>query len=128
MIINSQNTTSKQKTLAAEIIFSGVGLHSGKKANVKILPDIPSSGITFIRSDLKSNNSIKALWKNVSSTVLSTTITNEHNISVATIEHLMGAFHGMGIDTGVDLEKLIETGRFISDVFGRLPQSRVSSA
>ena len=68
-----------------------------------MLPDIPSSGITFIRSDLKSNNSIKALWKNVSSTVLSTTITNEHNISVATIEHLMSALSGMHIDNALIL-------------------------
>ena len=97
MIANSK-TKSNQRTLASDIIFSGIGLHQGKKANVKITSDVPNSGVTFIRSDLKKNNVIKALWINVSSSILSTTITNENNVSVSTIEHLMSALSGMHID------------------------------
>ena len=66
----------KQQTLKAEINFSGIGLHSGIQANVKITSDLPNSGITFIRTDLNVNNTIKALWSNVSATNLSTTISN----------------------------------------------------
>ena len=81
MIANSNNQTNQQ-TIKTEINFFGIGLHSGIHANVKITSDQPNSGITFIRSDLKENNTIKALWSNVSSTNLSTTISNEKNISV----------------------------------------------
>ena len=97
MIANSL-TKSNQKTLASDIYFSGIGLHKGKKAEVKITSDLPNTGITFIRSDLNENNIIKALWKNVSSTTLCTNIANESGISVSTIEHLMSALSGMHID------------------------------
>jgi len=97
MIANSR-TSSNQKTIASDISFSGIGLHSGEKANVTITSDVPNSGITFIRSDLNEKNVIKALWTNVSSSTLCTTITNEDNISVSTIEHLMSALSGMHID------------------------------
>ncbi len=97
MIANSINK-SNQQTLQKEINFSGIGLHSGIYANVIIAPDSPNSGITFIRTDLKENNTIKALWSNVSSTNLSTTISNENKISVSTIEHLMSALSGMHVD------------------------------
>ena len=97
MIANSL-TKSNQRTLASDIYFSGIGLHGGKNANVRITSDLPNSGITFIRSDLNENNVIKALWTNVSSSTLCTTITNEDNISVSTIEHLMSALSGMHVD------------------------------
>ena len=97
MIANSL-TKSNQRTLASDINFSGIGLHKGKHTKVKITSDLPDSGIKFIRSDLNTNNTIKALWSNVSSTKLCTTITNENNISVSTIEHLMSALLGMHID------------------------------
>ena len=58
MIANSL-TKSNQRTLASDIIFSGIGLHSGEKANVTITSDVPNSGITFIRSDLNEKNVIK---------------------------------------------------------------------
>ena len=97
MIANSL-TKSKQRTLTSDISFSGIGLHKGKKAKVTITSDLPNSGITFIRSDLNKNNVVKALWSNVSSSKLCTTITNKDNVSVSTIEHLMSAFSGMHID------------------------------
>ena len=97
MIANSNNQTNQQ-TIKNEIIFFGISLHSGIHANVKITSDRPNSGITFIRTDLKENNTIKAIWSNVSATNLSTTISNKKEASVSTIEHLMSALSGMHID------------------------------
>ena len=94
----NKTISSEQRTLASNVLFSGIGLHTGKMANVNITPDIPDSGIKFIRSDLNKNNVIKAIWTNVSSTILSTTLTNKNKISVSTVEHLMSALSGMHID------------------------------
>ena len=95
----------KQKTIKNEISFSGIGLHSGKKSQVTIKPSEVNSGINFFRtdaSDLKKNALIMALWHNVSSTTLSTTISNG-DVSVSTIEHLMSALSGMHIDNALIL-------------------------
>lgn len=97
-MITDSKTSTKQKTLASDVLFSGIGLHTGEIAKVKITPDSPNSGITFIRTDLYGNNVIKALWTNISSTLLSTTLKNEHNVSITTVEHLMSALSGMHID------------------------------
>ena len=91
----------KQKTIKKEINLKGVGLHSGKIANLKIKPAKPNSGITFIRTDLKENNQIIPHVNNVCSAVLCTTISNEHGIKVSTLEHLMGALFGLGVDNAV---------------------------
>ena len=72
-------------------------------ADIKILPSDLDTGITFIRTDIKENNIIKALWSNVSATNLSTTISNENKVSVSTIEHLMSALSGMHIDNATIL-------------------------
>ena len=87
-----------QKTIKENIALKGVGLHSGLKASLIIKPSQPNSGITFKRTDLEKNNIIIPNIFNVSSAVLCTTISNGHGISVSTIEHLMGALYGMGID------------------------------
>ena len=87
-----------QKTLKRSITLSGVGIHTGVKSNLKIYPALPNTGINFIRTDLKKNNIIRANYKNVSDTTLCTTISNEYGNKVSTIEHLMGAFYGAGID------------------------------
>jgi len=102
-MIASNFLEKKQQTIRNEFSFSGVGLHSGKRAKVKIKPGEPDTGISFIRIDFKKNNEIKALWNNVTSTVLSTTVSNEWNISVSTIEHLMSALSGMHIDNALIL-------------------------
>ena len=91
----------KQKTIKKEINLKGVGLHSGKIANLKIKPAKPNSGITFIRTDLKENNQIIPHVNNVCSTVLCTTISNEHGVKVSTLEHLMGALFGLGVDNAI---------------------------
>tara|TARA_B110001452_G_scaffold185432_1_gene155965 strand:- start:3542 stop:4462 length:921 start_codon:yes stop_codon:yes gene_type:complete len=90
-----------QKTIKENIALKGVGLHSGLEANLVIKPSEPNTGITFKRTDLKKNNIIIPNLFNVSSAVFCTTISNEHGASVSTVEHLMGALYGMGIDNAV---------------------------
>ena len=90
-----------QKTIKKSISLSGVGLHSGLKVNLKIKPAEPNSGIVFKRIDIKNNNIVIPNLFNVSSAVFCTTISNEHGVSVSTIEHLMGALFGMGIDNAL---------------------------
>ena len=87
-----------QKTLKKSIHVEGIGLHSGKKVKLDIHPSGPNSGITFKRLDVKTNNIILPNIFNVSNASFCTTVTNESGLSVSTIEHLMGAFYGIGID------------------------------
>ena len=90
-----------QKTLKKTATFSGVGLHNGKLAKVSVKPSEPNTGIVFKRVDLKSNNYIYPSFTNVTDTLLNTTISNEHGVKVSTIEHLMGALFGLGIDNAL---------------------------
>jgi UDP-3-O-[3-hydroxymyristoyl] N-acetylglucosamine deacetylase len=90
-----------QKTIKKVISIKGVGLHSGLLANIFIKPAEPNTGIVFKRIDLKENNLVIPNIFNVSSAVLCTTISNEHGVSVSTIEHLMGALYGLGIDNAL---------------------------
>ena len=90
-----------QKTIIKDIALNGVGLHSGLMANLIIRPAKPNAGIVFKRTDIKENNIIIPNLFNVSSAVFCTTISNEHGVSVSTIEHLMGALYGMGIDNAL---------------------------
>ena len=87
-----------QSTIADKISLSGVGIHTGKKVNMSVLPSPPNSGIVFKRIDLKHNNIIIPNFQNVSEATLCTTVSNEFGIKVSTIEHLMAAFLGLGID------------------------------
>ncbi len=87
-----------QKTISKPIIFRGVGLHSGKKVEMRVLPSEPNTGIVFKRIDLKSNNLVIPNIFNVSNATLCTTITNKYGAKVSTIEHLMAAMYGLGID------------------------------
>ncbi len=88
-----------QKTISEPIEFEGVGLHNGIKANLLLKPAKINEGIKFKRIDIEDDkNIIEASYKNVSSAVLCTKITNQYGVSVATIEHLMAAFYLEGID------------------------------
>ena len=71
-----------QKTINNIVEFNGIGLHSGKKVKMTLLPAPPNSGIMFKRSDLKINNFIYPSVFNVSSASYCTKLTNEHGISV----------------------------------------------
>ncbi len=90
-----------QKTIKNPISFIGVGLHTGLSVNVTIKPALPDTGIIFKRVDLKKNNLVYPNFLNVSNTSLNTTITNEFGNKVSTIEHLMGALFGLGIDNAL---------------------------
>jgi UDP-3-O-[3-hydroxymyristoyl] N-acetylglucosamine deacetylase len=87
-----------QKTIKRPILIEGVGLHTGKKVHMKIMPADPNSGIIFKRTDLKTNNFVIPGVYNVISAILCTTISNDYGVKVSTIEHLMGALFGLGID------------------------------
>jgi len=90
-----------QKTINGDITFQGIGLHSGLVVTMTIKPAAPNSGIIFKRIDLKENNIIIPNIFNVSSAVFCTTISNEKSVSVSTIEHLMGALYGLGVDNAL---------------------------
>ena len=90
-----------QKTLKNNITFSGIALHSGLNVNVCIKPAEPNFGIVFKRVDLKENNLVYPNFMNVTNTSLNTTVENEFGAKVSTIEHLMGALFGSGIDNAL---------------------------
>ena len=90
-----------QKTIKQKVLFSGVALHSGLNVEVCIKPADPDFGIVFKRVDLKENNLVYPNFLNVSNTQLNTTIENEFGVKVSTIEHLMGALFGLGIDNAL---------------------------
>ena len=90
-----------QKTINQDITFNGIGLHSGLAVTMTVKPAAPNTGIIFKRIDLKENNVVVPNIFNVSSAVFCTTISNDHGASVSTIEHLMGALYGSGIDNAL---------------------------
>ena len=87
----------QQRTITNTIKAMGVGLHSGKKVILELLPAPADSGINFIRSDLEPNVEIPAIFEHVGDTTLSTTLYKEGS-RIATIEHLLSAIAGLGVD------------------------------
>ncbi len=90
----------KQRTLKNTIRATGVGLHSGDKVYLTLHPAEPNSGICFRRVDLDEPVTIIATPGNVGETMLSTTLVKD-KVKVATIEHLLSAFAGLGIDNAI---------------------------
>jgi len=90
-----------QKTIKNNVSFSGVALHSGLNVNICIKPAEPNFGIVFKRVDCKINNLVYPNFMHVTNTLLNTTIENEFGVKVSTIEHLMGALFGLGIDNAL---------------------------
>lgn len=90
----------KQRTLKNTIRATGVGLHSGSKVYLTLHPAEPNTGIRFRRVDMDEPVTIEAIPKNVGETMLSTTLVKD-GIKVATIEHLLSAFAGLGIDNAI---------------------------
>ena len=90
-----------QKTIKKNVSFCGVALHSGLDVNICIKPANPNFGIVFKRVDIKNNNLVYPNFMNVTNTSLNTTIENEFGVRVSTIEHLMGALFGIGIDNAL---------------------------
>ncbi len=87
----------RQRTIRDEASCTGIGLHSGHPVNLTIKPAPADTGITFIRKDVPSRPSIKATFENVVDTRLSTTL-GSNGYRVSTVEHLMAAFFGLGVD------------------------------
>ena len=90
-----------QKTIKANTSFNGIALHSGLVVNICIKPAEPNFGIVFRRVDLRDNNLVYPNFMNVTNTSLNTTVENEFGVKVSTIEHLMGALFGLGIDNAL---------------------------
>ena len=122
-----------QKTIKNNISFSGIAVHSGLNVDICVKPAEPNFGIVFKRIDLMSNNLVYPNFMNVTNTSLNTTIENEFGAKVSTIEHLMGALFGLGIDNALIeinneevpildgsakefIEKIISSGVKISEV------------
>lgn len=90
----------QQQTLKKAVEFSGVGLHTGREVRVRIVPSCGGTGITFFRRDLPGAPAIRAISSNVVSTNYATTL-GSRGATVSTIEHLMAAFYGMGVDNAI---------------------------
>jgi len=90
-----------QKTIKNNVLFNGVALHSGVNVNICIKPAAPNLGIVFKRIDHKMNNLVYPNFMHVTNTSLNTTIENEFGVKVSTIEHLMCALFGLGIDNAI---------------------------
>ena len=90
-----------QKTINDKIELAGVGLHNGADVNLIIKPGEPNSGISFKRIDIDGDNTVNANFKNVVEPILCTKLKNKSGITVSTVEHLMAAFYGEGIDNAL---------------------------
>jgi len=94
-------TLLTQKTINKKFSISGIGVHTGAKVNMSVFPAPANTGIIFKRIDLFNNNIVIPNFNNVVDATLCTTIANENGVKVSTIEHLMGAFYGLGIDNAI---------------------------
>ena len=93
---------TEQKTVNSAVSCSGVGLHSGKYITLTIKPAGANMGFVFVRTDVKSDESkIEAHFGNVIRTNLGTVIANKFGVEVSTIEHLMAALYGCGVDNAI---------------------------
>ena len=87
----------KQRTLRNSIKAVGIGLHTGKNINMELIPSEVNTGINFIRTDVDENLVIPAIAENVGDTSLSTALVKD-NVKISTIEHLLSAIAGLGVD------------------------------
>ncbi|MGD8350368.1 MAG: UDP-3-O-acyl-N-acetylglucosamine deacetylase [Gammaproteobacteria bacterium] len=144
MVYSNPASRTFQCTLADEISYVGVGLHSGQKVSMTLLPAPPNNGICFLRKDVASGHGvIRASWRNVVDTRLCTVLGNEHGVTLSTVEHVLAALRASGVDNALieinagevpildgscaPLVELIDQARISSQ---RLPRSaiRIESA
>ena len=91
-----------QQTLKRPIHCTGVGLHSGARVSMRIKPAAPNQGIAFVRTDPRGGHAlIPARWDHVVDTRLCTVIGDGRGVNVGTIEHLMAALAGTGVDNAL---------------------------
>lgn len=89
----------RQTTIAGPISCYGIGVHSGRDTQLTLKPAKANTGIVFVRTDIKStDNVIPAIYSNVYNTSLSTSIKNDANATISTIEHLLAALWGFSVD------------------------------
>ena len=93
----------RQRTVKSEIAFSGIGLHTGKTANVTIKPALPNSGISFVRTDLSERPTLSVATSKIVDLHFSPRRTSigVGDVQVQTVEHIMAAFFGMGVDNAI---------------------------
>jgi len=96
-LIKAGNAMNQQRTLKTKISLTGVGLHSGKPATIEILPASANRGIVFVRTDVVGSPEIAAHYQNVVNTQLATTL-GRGAVQISTVEHVLAALHGLGID------------------------------
>lgn len=89
-----------QRTLKKDISCFGIGLHTGRKINMKVSPAPEGAGISFVRKDLPHAQPIIAKYNNVADTTLATTLGSD-GVTVSTVEHILSAFSGMGVDNAI---------------------------
>ncbi len=91
-----------QTTLKHSISCTGTGLHSGAKVNMALHPAEPGTGVLFRRIDVEARTAtVPALFDRVTASNLGTTISNAEGISVVTVEHLLAALYGTGVDNAI---------------------------
>ena len=91
----------KQQTLRHTVQCAGVGLHTGQRVVLRLRPAPANTGITFLRTDVPGPNAtclIRANWRQINATPLATVIGNSYGLSVTTVEHLLAALSGCGVD------------------------------
>lgn len=94
--------SAHQTTLAGSVSCSGIGVHTGKTVHMSLHPAEADTGIQFVRLDMPDDKAtVRAFYLGVTDTMLGTTITNEQGVSVHTVEHLMAALWGMGVDNAI---------------------------
>jgi len=99
MVFSDPVIGTSQCTINEPIHYVGIGLHSGHKVSMKLHPASPNSGICFVRKDVEADHAfIKASWRNVVDTRLCTVLGNEHGVTISTVEHLLAALRGCGVD------------------------------
>jgi UDP-3-O-[3-hydroxymyristoyl] N-acetylglucosamine deacetylase len=89
-----------QHTIKNSIVITGIGVHSGQEVNMRIIPAAENTGVIFKRVDLAANILIPATYQYIHNTKACTTLAN-HGASIATVEHLLSAFAGLGVDNAI---------------------------
>jgi UDP-3-O-[3-hydroxymyristoyl] N-acetylglucosamine deacetylase len=90
---------TSQCTIKDTVHYVGVGLHNGCSVSMTLHPAAPNSGVCFVRKDVDARQSvIAARWQNIVDTRLCTVLGNEHGFTVSTVEHLLAALRGCGVD------------------------------
>ncbi|MDJ0777140.1 MAG: UDP-3-O-acyl-N-acetylglucosamine deacetylase [Gammaproteobacteria bacterium] len=99
MLYTITNAGYSQNTIGQAVHCIGIGLHSGHRVSMTLLPAPPNSGINFVRTDIDPEHAlIRASWRNVVDTRMCTVLGNEYGITLGTVEHLMAALRTCGID------------------------------